>query len=166
MNPRAQIADFELELLKKLSGKGKVIVEIGSYAGYVTTSLAEHNHVIAVDPLLPGYDPKDGASADMEDVEELFLSRIKGKDVIWHKEKSEDILRSWNTEIDVLFIDAEHTTKALTIDLGWIKHVKPGGLIAFHDYGILPDVTRLLNKEVCPKYKEIGRTGYLIAFRK
>jgi len=166
LNPRAQIASFELELLKKISGKGNVIVEIGSYAGYVTSALAENNKIIAVDPLLPDYDLRNGASADMDGVEELFLSRIKGKNVVWYRKKSEAVLKNWHTEIYGVFIDAEHSTKALTIDLGWIKHVKPGGFLAFHDYGIWPDVTRLLDKEVCPKYKEIGRTGYLIVFRK
>lgn len=102
----------------------------------------------------------------MKGVEELLLSNIKGKNIIWHKEKSEFILQNWSTPIDGIFIDGEHTTKALTIDLGWIKHVKKGGFMAFHDYGSYPDVVNLLDKEVLPKYKIIGRVHLLIAFLK
>lgn len=167
MNLKIEITDREVNLLKKIAGSGHIIVEIGCYAGKVTAALAENNVVIAVDPFIPDYDPIDGASKDMEGVEELFISRIADKNVVWYKEKSEDVLKRWDMEIDGVFIDGEHTTKALTIDLGWIKHIKPGGFMAFHDYGgDLHDVTRLLNEEVCPKYKEIGRIRYLIIFRK
>jgi hypothetical protein len=68
--------------------------------------------------------------------------------------------------IDGVFIDAEHTTKALVNDIKWIKYVKNGGIIAFHDYGCWPDVTNFLNKNIIPKYKEIGRERFLIIFRK
>lgn len=166
MKLSVEITNRELEFLKKVAGRDHVIVEVGCYAGKSTVGLAENNKVIAIDPLISNYDPRDGASEDMNGVEELFKSRIQGKNVIWLKKKSEDVLKRWDTEIDGMFIDGEHTTRALTIDLEWIKHVKNGGFMAFHDYGYYAEVTELLDKEVFPKYEEIGRTRFLIAFRK
>jgi len=166
MNLKSEIIDRELNFLKKTAGTGNIIIEVGCYAGKSTVGLAENNVVITIDPLIGNYDLRNGASNDMEDVEELLLSRIKNKNIIWYKEKSEDILKWWNMEIDGIFIDGDHTTAAFTIDLEWIKHVKTGGFMAFHDYGCYADVTDLLNKKVCPKYKEIGRVRYLIIFRK
>lgn len=166
MKPNAEITDGELEFLKKVAGRDHVIVEVGCYAGKSTLGLAENNKVFAIDPLIPDYDSRNGASADMNGVEELFKSRIKGKNIIWLKEKSEDVLKRWDTEIDGVFIDGEHTTRALTIDLEWVKHVKNGGFMAFHDYGVYAEITELLDKEIFPKYEEIGRERFLIAFRK
>ena len=166
MDTRVQITDRELALLKEIAGKGKVIVEVGCYAGKATVALADNNKIIAIDPLIANYDPKDGASNDMDGVEELFKSRIKGKSIVWHKKKSEEVLKEWDAEIGGVFIDGEHTTEALAIDLGWIKYVKNGGFLAFHDYGFFDEVTNLIDKEIRSKYEEIGRERFLIIFRK
>lgn len=163
---RASMTKAEIDFLKSIVGKNKLIVEIGSYVGKTTRELAKSNIVVAVDPFISGYDPRELHMMNMDGVEKMFRANIKGKNVIWFKEKSEEVLGRWNIAIDGVFIDSEHTTKALTIDCGWIKYVKPGGILAFHDYGFHPDVTSLVSKEIIPKYREIGRERFLIIFRK
>lgn len=166
IDPRASMIDSEVDFLKKIIGKNKIIIEVGCYIGKTTCALAENNIVIAIDPFISGFNPKNPTMLDLGGVEETFKSRIKGKNVIWYKKKSEEILKDWKLMIDGVFIDAEHTMKALNIDSGWIKYVKVGGIMAFHDYGCWPDVTSFLQKNIVPKYPEIGRERCLIAFRK
>jgi len=161
---RISMTDKEVDLLKKVIESNKIIVEIGSYVGKTTCALAENNIVIAIDPFINGYDPND--KVIMNGVEKIFKSRIKGKNIIWHKKKSEDVLGSWSMIIDGLFIDSKHTEKALNKDMEWIGFVRKGGIIAFHDYGYKKDVTDFVNKNIKPKYQEIGRERYLIIFRK
>lgn len=166
MDIRVQITDRELNLLKKVIGKDKVIVEVGSYAGKATSALSDNNKVIAVDPFISNYDFKDGASRSMDGVEEIFKSRIKDKNIVWYKKKSEEVLKCWKMMIDGVFIDAEHTVEALNKDIEWIKYVKNGGIIAFHDYLFFDEVTNFINENIMPKYPEIGRERFLITFRK
>lgn len=43
---------------------------------------------------------------------------------------------SGNKQIDLLFIDGDHSETALQGDIdGWVKYVKPGGYVFYHDYG-------------------------------
>lgn len=41
-----------------------------------------------------------------------------------------------NGEIDLLFIDGDHSIEGIVGDIdAWVKHVKSGGIILVHDYG-------------------------------
>lgn len=43
--------------------------------------------------------------------------------------------RYWDTPIDFLYVDADHSYKGVSADLeAWVPHVKPGGLIVGDDY--------------------------------
>lgn len=161
---RVSMKDKEISLLKEIVGRDKVIVEIGSYAGKTTCVLAENNIVIAIDPFIEGYDPNDRVV--MKGAEEIFKKRIEGKNIIWYKAKSEDVLNFWKIMIDGIVIDGKHTTEALNEDVKWIRFVKVGGIIAFHDYGYKSDVTNFVNKNIKPKYQEIGRERFLIIMKK
>jgi len=161
---RISMTDKEVALLKKSIGKRKLIVEIGSYIGKTTCALAENNKVIAIDPFINGYDPNDHVI--MTGVEEVFKERIKGKNIVWYKAKSEDVLKSWKMAIDGVFIDGNHTLEALKKDAKWIRFVKIGGIIAFHDYGYKSDVTNFVNENIKSKYQQIGRERFLIILKK
>jgi hypothetical protein len=155
-----------LAFLKKAIGENKTIVEVGCYAGGTTSVLAETNKVIAIDPLIPKYDPSDAGLDDMDGVEEALLETIKGKNIIWYKEKSGDVLKWWKDEIDGVLIDGNHSEAFVLIDLGWIPFVRKGGIIAFHDYNFWPSVHGIVDQYVKGKYEEIGIVGDLIIFRK
>lgn len=161
---RISMTDKEIALLKKSIGSNKVIVEIGSYVGKTTCIIAENNKIIAIDPFINGYDPND--CVVMEGAEEVFKKRIKGKNIVWHKAKSADVLKSWKTAIDGVFIDGKHTIEALNEDVKWIDFIRKGGIIAFHDYGYKQEVTNFVDKNIKSKYQEIGRERFLIVLRK
>lgn len=161
MNPSAQMRKSETDLLLSFVGKGQIIIEVGCYMGRTTMLLAENNIVIAIDPFADYYH-----APDMEGVEELFKSRIEDKNVIWYKDKSENVLKDWNMKVDGICIDGDHSTSAVKIDLGWVKHVKKGGFMAFHDYQHHDNIRELLDKEIGSKYKELGRVRWLIVYEK
>lgn len=164
------ISCAELDFLKKSIGENKTIVEVGCYMGGTTIALAEFNKVIAIDPFLSNYDKEPIYDIDpinnMEGIENIFLASILGKNVIWYKEKSEDVLKWWKDEIDGVFIDGNHTEPFVLIDIGWIPFVKPGGIIAFHDYGTRKGVRSVVDNHIKGKHKEIGLVENLIIFRK
>lgn len=86
--------------------------------------------------------------------------------------------------VDMVFIDGDHEYSACKGDiLGWLPIIKPGGIIAVHDYdketvykrADLPahiphplpwrGVTRAVRKYLCPYYPIVEHVDTLIAFR-
>ncbi len=65
-----------------------------------------------------------------------------------------DAARGWEKPIDLLFIDAGHKFDEVLGDyLSWSPFVKPGGVLAFHDY-ILdghPDIVTCVENVVLPQ---------------
>ena len=71
--------------------------------------------------------------------------------------------------IDFVFIDADHSYDACKADIeAWLPFVKPGGVIAFHDFGSRADgVTRAIFEAIkAGRFAEIiGQANTIIAFR-
>ena len=71
--------------------------------------------------------------------------------------------------IDFVFIDGDHSYDACRADIeAWTPFVKPGGVIAFHDFGSRADgVTRAIFEAIkAGKFSEIvGQANTIIAFR-
>src|SRR5581483_6669475 len=52
---------------------------------------------------------------------------------------SYDVVRRWSAEIDLLFIDADHSYEAVLRDVDdWSPFVRAGGWIALHDVWLEP----------------------------
>ena len=60
---------------------------------------------------------------------------------------SEKYLPKWDKSIGMLFIDGDHSYDGVKKDIKWIKHVIPGGIVAFHDY-LLPKYKNSVVKAV------------------
>jgi len=161
-----ELWDREIEFLKNLFGENKILVEIGCFKGKTTLALAESNVVIAIDPFLENYDPQDLASREVKEAEKIFRKRIGGKNIIWYKKKSEEVLKNWRLMVDGVFVDGCHQEEAVRKDMGWIRFLKEGGIIAFHDYGKWEGVTKAVDELVRPYLKIIGFTKRIIAFQK
>ena len=71
--------------------------------------------------------------------------------------------------IDFIFIDGDHSYEACQADIrAWLPFVKPGGVMAFHEFGSRADgVTRAIFEEIkAGNFAEIvGVAGTIIAFR-
>jgi 23S rRNA A2030 N6-methylase RlmJ len=96
-----ELWDSEIEFLKNLFGENKILVEIGCFKGKTTLALAEKNVVIAIDPFEENYDPQDLASREVKRAEKIFRKRIKGKNIIWYKQKSEEVLKNWRLMVAI-----------------------------------------------------------------
>lgn len=116
-------------------------VEVGVYTGEVTVFFAasgKFRQVWAVDPWHNGYDDSDGASdSDMGSVELAFDNRIATWPMITKLKMTsiEAASRFPDGYFGLVYIDACHQFEAVCEDINaWLPKVKPGGVLAGHDY--------------------------------
>lgn len=69
------------------------------------------------------------------------------------------------------FIDADHAEEGIRADIAvWPDKVMPGGILAFHDYGVWKPsvaVKKVVDEwQAAAKWELLGQVGSLIAFRK
>lgn len=79
--------------------------------------------------------------------------------------KSQDVGKSWTGgKVDMVFVDGDHSLPAITGDVeNWLPHVKPGGIMVFHDYRT-PWIQATVESVFLPEC-EIGEAGNMKAFR-
>lgn len=129
-------------IVKSIPSKS-TIVEIGSLAGRSTTamgfaSLGRGNHIYAIDVFiskLPHF-----RKVLPEDYYQVFLDNIRKNNIESLVEpirgRSEEIGKSWDKEIDMLFIDGGHIYDQIKADFDlFYRHVRHGGIVALHDVG-------------------------------
>lgn len=140
---------------------GSNLVEVGSYKGRSTCSLAlgcrgTNKRVFAVDPFdggpdLPTADSFQEFSQNLRrcGVSE-FVEPIIGASV--------DVSKSWNKPIQLLFVDGSHKYEDVLADFtGFFPHVVTGGIVAFHDVvETWPGVQRAWNDTILPALTETG----------
>ena len=162
---------FLAQLAKQCTGKG-VIVELGSYLGRSTTSLAIGSR-LGSNVKVYTFDSYEGDSA-METNPNMFDimkgNLVKGgvvDQVIATLGKTHLPPDSFNKPVELLFVDADHEFKATKRDYdAWESKVIVGGKIAFHDtYDIVQGGVRFVGPlkvigECCydnPGFKLLGR---------
>lgn len=137
-----------------------VIVELGSHMGkstaYLAAGVREMNRqarIYCVDLWDLGVNtPNRHHAPDVFDVFQCNLESLG----LWESIrpiKSSTALAAigWCRPIDLLFIDAGHKYEEVSADYyAWSKFVKPGGVIAFHDYvpGQHESIVRLIAEEL------------------
>jgi len=121
------------------------MVEIGSFKGkstVVLATVARHyglGHVVAIDPHtfdnpeLAAHRAEPGASSF-----ETFLRNLEAAGVAdnveVHRALSTNIAPHWTRPIRFLWIDGNHTLAGAKADFdGFMPHLVPGGIVAFHD---------------------------------
>jgi len=134
------------DLAKSIKNPSPVLVEIGSWIGKSSIVIAS---AIQGDARLFCVDPFDG-SADMrgrykqlmgtmdKSLQEVFIQNIKQAGlanlIVPIKGYSHQVVKGWDKPIDFLFIDGDHSYKAVKRDyLDWGNYIVDGGWIAFHD---------------------------------
>ncbi len=103
-----------------------VVAEIGTASGYTAAHILKYcpqvKHLYAIDLKRP-------------DPELDFLAGLPGAELrLGH---SHEVAKDFpDGLLDLIFIDADHSEAAVRRDLAaWVPKVKPGGVIAGHDYG-------------------------------
>jgi hypothetical protein len=154
--------------------EGKVVLEIGSYAGRSTICLARGAvSVGAVDTFDGRGTPAEGQTF------ELFRANLRRYGVedrvAVHRGTSAEMLPLLPPVYDLVFIDGSHDYESVKADVGLaLGKLKPGGLLAFHDYRTFPGesdgrwdpgVTRAVNELLADGGELLGRFDSLAVVR-
>lgn len=128
--------EVERELLAKLAAEVQpkgLIVEIGALYGGTTVVLAKaapKAKVITIDEF--SWTPEGYPKATKE-LLESHLKEVGVKNVTVLEGKSEDFGKTWNKDVDLLFVDGGHSYEFVYADLcNFGPHAE---VIACHDYG-------------------------------
>jgi len=137
----------ELQWLAERASVAATVIEAGCWQGRSTRALADHcpGTVYAVDPWAGPYLCEDGSRHPIRtEVYEQFAEHLadhiaRGRVVPIRKAFSDsraDLVGRCPNRADLVFIDGDHrfATVAADIDTA-IALVRPGGIIAGHDYG-------------------------------
>jgi precorrin-6B methylase 2 len=124
---------FLLQAITQSLPDGAVVVQIG--AGVGTASLG----MVEMKPSIEAYTvdiSEGGPFGGLENERNAFAKtglrvphQILGD--------SQEVWKDWPEErgIDLLFIDGDHSSTGLQRDIdGWLRFLKPGGYVLFHDY--------------------------------
>lgn len=134
-----------LGLIAACAPRSGTIFEIGSFKGKSTVMLAKvarHyglGQVVAVDPHnfnsaeLEEHRTVPGASSYKEFLNNLEAAGVSSQ-VEVHRAFSSEIAAAWNRPIRFLWIDGDHGYQGAKADFdGFIHHLIPEGIVAFHD---------------------------------
>lgn len=81
-----------------------------------------------------------------------------------------DWLTKWGKPIDMVFVDGGHLYHEATGDISiWFKNLKPGGIMAVHDFEknekVWPGVDRAVRELLIGQYAQVLKVDTLIAFK-
>lgn len=120
----------------------KMMVEVGCYQGESTELFIQKFDLwmlFCVDPWKEGYDENDQASfSPMEEVKKRFFERMSlYKNCVAYEASSLQVASDTaDGSMDLVYIDGDHRLEAVKQDIeAWIVKIRPGGIIAGHDYG-------------------------------
>ena len=154
----------EVALLKSCASKltyQSIVVNIGANVG--TSALAilevtEKSTIFSID-----------IKPCPEERENIINSGHTAYSVIRILGDSTRVVLGWNPkiEIDLLFVDGNHSEEALRRDFEWVNFVRKGGFVLFHDYDHpnLPYMKPVI-LEFMKDHQLLGTERFLIAFQK
>ena len=125
-------SEQDVETLHRLAGMlplGAVVVNIG--AGLGTSALAMLE--VRNDLFILSIDIK----ACRQEQVHLRKAGLYGLHrVVRLLGKSHEIGEHWPWLVDMVFVDGGHDYESVRLDIeAWVPKVRPGGIVAFHDYG-------------------------------
>lgn len=142
--PRRMHSADDARLLLEVARDARRVVEIGVYEGSSAVALCETLPAGAelhlVDPFGEHPDALPGGWAATEWATRRVVARAlrrratPGPSVHWHVALSHEVAAEWSGEVDVVFVDGDHSERGCECDWDcWHEHVAVGGHIVFHD---------------------------------
>lgn len=116
---------------------GGTIVEVGSYCGRSTLCFAENSNPLVSIYCVDTWDCRAMDNVAPEDTFNEFRTNLQSywSRIIPIRGDSDSIGRAWTREIDLLFLDADHSEEATLQDLtNFVPHIVDGGVLLMHDY--------------------------------
>ena len=157
---------------------GATIVEIGSFKGRSTCCFAygcrgTSKHIFAIDTFAGNdSDFQEGSSFEGGSYLHVFHHNLKSRGLAEYVTSvpglSTDAARAWDKPIDLLYIDGSHVYEDVLADFNnFFPHVKPGGIVAFHDvHESWPGPVRVWLETAAPQLIETGAVATLTFGRK
>jgi predicted O-methyltransferase YrrM len=142
--PRAMHSDADVALLLDAARGARRVVEIGVYEGgsalALCAALAPGAELHLVDPFGRRPDALPSGWGASEWATRHVVARAvrrrgaQAPRVRWHVALSHEVAASWSGEVDLVFIDGDHSEAGCELDWSsWRGLVVAGGYVIFHD---------------------------------
>jgi len=142
--PRTMHSAEDARVLLDAARGARTVVEIGVYEGSSALALLDvlgpeaELHLIdpfgrRPDALPSGWGATEWATRRLVD----RRARSRGAQapcVVWHPELSAEVAGGWSKEVDLVFIDGDHSEQGCELDwISWSPFVRVGGHVVLHD---------------------------------
>jgi predicted O-methyltransferase YrrM len=142
--PRTMHSHADASVLLAAASGARRVVEIGVYEGSsavaLVRALAPGSHLHLIDPFGARPDALPGGWAASEWASRRAVDRAlraRGREapiVHWHVALSHEVAARWREDVDMLFIDGDHSEAGCERDWSdWHAFVAVGGRVVFHD---------------------------------
>lgn len=176
----AQHTAAEHAAIKRWATNRRSLAEIGVAEGVsaraIREAMAEDATLYLIDPFhlsrVPAFNFTRRAANRM------IANCLRGN-VVWVQLFSYDAAATWDTSLDFLMIDGDHTYRAVQRDWdGWSRFVAPGGVVSLHDarifkggwttpeYGPVRLVDRLFRNQKIPGWEVVEEIHSLVVIER
>ncbi len=138
--PRTMHSDEDAAVLLRAADGARRIVEIGVYEGSSAVALCRllgpGAELHLVDPFghHPDALPSGWGATEWATRRAVGRAARRGTEVHWHVALSERVAAGWSGEVDLVFIDGDHSEHGVELDWNaWRPFVAVGGRVVFHD---------------------------------
>jgi predicted O-methyltransferase YrrM len=141
--PRTMHSTDDARVLLDAASGARRVVEIGVYEGASALALLDvlepDAELHLIDPFgsRPDALPRGWAASEWATRRALARGvrrRTAAAAVHWHVALSHEVAAGWDREVDLVFIDGDHSEAGCELDWrSWHEFVAPGGHVVFHD---------------------------------
>ncbi len=142
--PRTMHSDADAEVLLGAARGAHRVVEIGVYEGasalLLAGALGPPAELHLIDPFGRRPDALPGDWAASESATRLLVTRrvrrlgAAAPRVRWHVALSQEVAARWVGEVDLVFVDGDHSERGCELDwILWSRFVPVGGHVVLHD---------------------------------
>jgi predicted O-methyltransferase YrrM len=158
MTPEERLLLYRLGLQQQ---PGAVLLEVGSYLGASASFLAAAISEIGGGGNVHCVDTwqNQAMTEGLRDTWAEFQTNTRpyASLIVPHRGCSVDVSKTFEEEIDMLFLDGDHSYEGCRADVeSWLPHLKPGGILVIHDYGWAEGVRRTIRELIQPRQREQG----------
>lgn len=142
--PRTMHSAEDARVLLEAAEGARRVVEIGVYEGAsaltLQRALGPRGELHLIDPFGRHPDGLPGGWGASERATRRLLARAGRRlgpaapALHWHVALSQDVAAAWSAEVDLVFIDGDHSQTGCERDwIGWSRFVVPQGRVVIHD---------------------------------
>jgi predicted O-methyltransferase YrrM len=142
--PRTMHSAEDARVLLEAAEGARRVVEIGVYEGAsaltLQRALGPRGELHLIDPFGRHPDALPGGWGASERATRRLLVRAGRRlgpaapALHWHVALSQDVAAAWSAEVDLVFIDGDHSQTGCERDwIGWSRFVVPQGRVVIHD---------------------------------